>query len=167
MLAALGLRRVQNRAGKAALVAAAALECAAAPLPLHMEAPTLPPIYGHLEKAGEGALLELPLPPPESFQDNALYVFRSAYHRRPIVNGYSGFVPDSYRKAYERLRLQPMPEVLAWLSSQGVRLVLAHEGRIGPRLRRELREAENQGILILVGEEPGDRLYRITVRSSS
>jgi hypothetical protein len=167
MLAALGLRRLRSPAARTALVAAAVAECAAIPLPLRMEAPSLPPIYRHLARAGEGALLELPLPPTESFQDNALYVYRSAYHRRPIVNGYSGFVPATYRDAHERLRSGTTPEVLAWLSSQGIHLILAHEGRIGPRLRRELREAAEAGILILVGEEPGDRLYRITVRSSS
>ena len=167
MLAALGLRRLRSPAARAALVAAAVAECAAVPLPLRMEAPELPPIYRHLEAAGDGALLELPLPPPERFQDNALYVFRSSYHRRPLVNGYSGFVPAGYREVYERLRSQPMPEVLSWLSSLGVRLVLVHEGRIGPRLMRETLEAEREGNLILVGEEPGDRLYRITVRSSS
>jgi hypothetical protein len=167
MLAALGLSRLRRPFASALLVAAAVAEGAALPLPLLLSAPALPPIYRHLEAAGEGALLELPLPPPESFQDNALYVFRSAYHRRPLVNGYSGFVPENYREVYERLRTQPMPEVLSWLSSLGVRLVLVHEGRIGPRLRREILEAEREGNLILEGEEPGDRLYRITVRSSS
>ena len=94
-------------------------------------------------------------------------MFRSAYHRRPLVNGYSGFVPPVYKEAYERLRSQPMPEVLDWLSSFGVRFVLVHEGRIGPRLTREILDAERGGNLIVVGGEPGDRLYRITVRSSS
>ncbi len=167
MLAALGLHRYRGKVTKSALVLAAVLECAAVPLPLGMEAPAIPPIYAHLERLEKSALLELPLPPPEKFQDNAVYVFRSAYHRRPIVNGYSGFVPETYRDAHERLRSRPMREVLSHLSGQGVHLILAHEGRIGPRLRREIRKAEREGILILVGEEPPDRLYRITVRSSS
>ncbi len=121
MLAAVGLDRVRSRAAQIALLVFAAAECAAIPLPFAMKAPGLPSIYGHLEKAGEGALLELPLPPPENFQDNAIYVFRSAYHGRRIVNGYSGFVPDAYRDAYERIRSRPLPEVLAWLSGRGVR----------------------------------------------
>jgi hypothetical protein len=127
-----------------------------------MEAPRLPPIYRRLAAVeGEGALLELPLPPPERFQDNAVYVFRSSTHRRPIVNGYSGFVPEMYRETYEHLRTRPISEGLTRLSGQGVRFVLAHEGRLGPRLRRQIAEAEREGILILVGEEPPDRLYRI------
>jgi hypothetical protein len=168
MLGAIGLRRVRSSARRVALVALAAAECFSGPLPLRMEAPVLPEIYSHLEAIeDESALLELPLPPPDRFQDNAVYVFRSAYHRRPIVNGYSGFVTESYREAYEYLTERPLPETLALLSDRGVRFVLAHEGRIGPRLRRELAEAQRQGILIVVGEEPPDRLYRITVRSSS
>ncbi len=167
MLAALGLSRLRGMVAKAALILAAVAECSAVPLPLRMEAPALPAIYRRLEGLEESALLELPLPPPERFQDNAVYVFRSATHRRPIVNGYSGFVPESYRDTHARLMSRPMPEFLAHLSSQGVHLILAHEGRIGPRLLREIREAEREGILVRVGDEPPDRLYRITVRSSS
>jgi hypothetical protein len=165
MLAALGLRRLQGTRVRVALVALAAAECFSGPLPLRMEAPALPPIYRHLEglDAG-GALLELPLPPPERFQDNAIYVYRSASHRRSIVNGYSGFVPATYRETYEDLKARPISEGLRRLSAQGVRFVLAHEGRLGPRLRRELAEAEREGILILLGEEPPDRLYRIRDR---
>ncbi len=161
MLAALGLDRLRGTAVRVALVALAAAECASIPLPLRMEAPALPPIYRHLESEGEGALLELPMPPPERFQDNAVYVYRSAAHRRPIVNGYSGFVPDTYRTAYEDLKKRPLSEGLQRLSARGVRFVLAHEGRLGPRIRRELADAERTGILILVGEESPDRLYRI------
>jgi hypothetical protein len=162
MLAALGLGRLRGRAVRVALVALAAAECASVPLPLRMEAPELPAIYRHLESvAGEGALLELPLPPPERFQDNAAYVYRSAAHRLPIVNGYSGFVPETYRRTYQLLQTRPLPEGLTRLSAQGVRFVLAHEGRLGPRIRRELAEAEREGILMVIGEDPPDRLYRI------
>jgi hypothetical protein len=168
MLAAVGLRRVRGNGRRLALVALAGAECWSGPLPLRMEAPVLPPIYGHLEGIdAEGALLELPLPSPETFQDNAIYVYRSAFHRWPMVNGYSGFVPDSYRQTYEDLTTRPFPESLARLSDRGVRFVLAHEGRLGPRLRREIADAEREGLLALVGEEPPDRLYRITARSSS
>jgi hypothetical protein len=162
MLAALGLSRIRRIAVRVALVAIAAAECCSVPLPLRMEAPKLPPIYRHLEAVEEeGALLELPLPPPERFQDNAVYVFRSAAHRRSLVNGYSGFVPETYRETYELLRARPISEGLRRLSRQGVRFILAHEGRLGPRLRRELAEAEREGILILIGEELPDRLYRV------
>jgi hypothetical protein len=162
MLAALGLRRVPRRGIRVALVALAGVECFSGPLPLRMEPPVLPAIYRHLEVLeDDDAILELPLAPPERFQDNAVYVFRSSFHRHPIVNGYSGFVPETYRKTYERLTTLPISSGLQWLSEQGVGYVLAHEGRLGPRLRRELADAEREGILILVGEEPPDRLYRI------
>ena len=162
MLAALGLSRVRASAIRLSLVAIAAAECARLPLPLRMEPPVLPPIYRHVDALeADGALLELPLPPPERFQDNAVYVFRSAYHRRSIVNGYSGFVPESYRETYDYLTTRTLSESLARLSRQGVRFVLAHEGRLGPRLRREIAEAERDGILTVLGEERPDRLFRI------
>jgi hypothetical protein len=162
MLASLGLGRVRGRGIRISLVALAAAECFSGPLPLRMEPPAVPSIYRHLDALeDDGALLELPLPPPERFQDNAVYVFRSSFHRRAIVNGYSGFVPETYRETYRHLRTRPLSEGLTRLRAQGVRYVLAHEGRLGPRLRREMADAEQQGILILMGEEPPDRLYRI------
>ncbi|MGH9337822.1 MAG: hypothetical protein ACRD21_29060, partial [Vicinamibacteria bacterium] len=147
-----------------ALVALAAAECFAGPLPFLMEPPALPPIYGHVRSLGErGALLELPLPAPERFQDNAIYVYRSLFHRRNLVNGYSGFVPETYRRAYEDLVEKPLEASLERLSALGVRYLLAHEARLGPRRKREIQEAEGKGLLFLVGEEPPDRLYEIRI----
>ena len=72
VLAALGLTLVRKKAFRWALVAIAAVECVAAPIPLRFDVPTYPPIYIDVETLAEpGALVELPLPPPERFQENA------------------------------------------------------------------------------------------------
>jgi hypothetical protein len=162
MLAAIGVGRVRSSLARTLLVLLAAIECFAAPLALEPEPPRLPAIYAHIEKLEPGALVELPLPPPERFQDNALYVFRTAYYRhRPIVNGYSGFVPETYRTTADSFKYQPIVRALDRLSGVGVRFVLAHEGRLGPRLLRELSEAERNERLEVVAVEGSDRLYRI------
>ncbi|HEY7820888.1 MAG TPA: hypothetical protein VIG29_21865, partial [Vicinamibacteria bacterium] len=162
MLAAIGLGRVRGGLARKILVLFAAIECFAAPLALNPEPPRLPPIYAHFEGLEEGALLELPLPPPERFQDNAVYLFRTAYyHHRPIVNGYSGFVPESYRATADSIKYQPIVPALDRLHAMGVRFVLAHEGRLGPRMVRELSEAERSGRLEVVALEGTDRLLRI------
>ncbi len=161
LLAAVGLGRVRRNAVRIALVALAAAECFEGPLSLQMEKPELPPIYRHLRGLGEGAILELPLPPPERFQDNAVYVYRSIFHRRPLVNGYSGFVPSSYRRAFRDVMEGEFSEALARLSREGVRYVMAHEGRLGPRLRREIDEAERKGQLAVVAEEGPDRIFEL------
>ena len=104
------------------------------------------------------------MPPPEYFQDNATFVYRSIFHRRPIVNGYSGFIPKSYRRAYGLVMRENLARSLVVLSREGVRFVVAHTGRLGPRMKRQLREAEESGVLRLVGASPPDRLYAVIVR---
>ena len=162
VLAALGLTLVRKKAFRWALVAIAAVECMAAPLPLRLDVPTYPPIYIDVEALAEpGALVELPLPPPERFQDNALFVYRSIYHRRELVNGYSGFVPRSYRRAHRLLMRRNFTRGLESMWQDGVRFVLVHEGRLGPRMLRQIQQARDSGALVMVSERAPDRLYAI------
>ena len=162
MLAALGAACVKSRALKSLLFVVAALECFGGPLPLSMDVPATPPIYTAVQSLDEvGALIELPMPPPEHFQDNALYVYRSIFHRRALVNGYSGFVPESYKQSFRRVMRGNLSQGLESLSEDGVRFVLAHEARLGPRIRRQLRDASEEGLIELVRAERTDRLYRI------
>ena len=162
VLAACGLTLVRKKAFRWALVAIAAVECMAAPLPLRLDVPSYPPIYIDVEALAEpGALVELPLPPPERFQDNALSVYRSIYHRRELVNGYSGFIPQSYRRAHRLLMRRNFTRGLELMRQDGVRFVLAHEGRLGPRMLRQIRQARDSGALVMVSESAPDRLYAI------
>ena len=180
LLAAIGLTRLKGQTGQTgqtwmkrpalrwALVLVAALECFAVPLELRMDAPSYPAIYRHVETLPEpGAMVELPLPPPERFQDNAIFVYRSIFHRRQIVNGYSGFAPPSYGLAYRQLMRRDFLRGLRAMESKGVRYVLAHEARLGPRMKRQVQKAQDSGLLELVAEESSDRLYAITVREGS
>ena len=148
---------------RGALLVVAAAESLAAPLPLRRELPSYPPIYRHVEALeGGDALVELPLPPPERFQDNAIYVYRSILPRAPPrqrlqrlrAGGLSRGVPAADAA-------EPRDRGLAHAYEEGVRHVLAHEGRLGPRMRRQIREMILAGTLRLVAEEGSDRLYAI------
>ncbi|HXV60748.1 MAG TPA: hypothetical protein VEK15_08645, partial [Vicinamibacteria bacterium] len=153
---------VRTRRARLAFLTLAAAECYAGPLPWTLEAPTLPSIYHHVSTLDEaGALVELPLPPPERFQDNARYVYRSIFHFRPLVNGYSGFVPRSYREAYRLLMSERFDEGLELMARAGVRFVVTHSGRLGPRMRRRIEQAEGRGKLVLHRVSGSDRLYRL------
>jgi hypothetical protein len=162
ILAGIGLSQMRRRRLRYALLIGAGAECIAGPLPLKLTPPPIPPVYARLAELSEpGALLVLPLPHPDRFQDNALYVYRSIFHWRPLVNGYSGFVPESYREAHRLLGQEDFARSLSTFEAKGVRWVLAHTGRLGPRLTRKLQEAEDSGRLTLLFDENGDRLYRI------
>jgi hypothetical protein len=162
VLAAFGLSRVKGKLTRTALITFAAMESYAGPLPWSFETPVLPPIYQELASLSEpGAIVELPLPPPERFQDNVRYVYRSIFHWRPLVNGYSGFVPPSYRRAFETLMRGNVSYGLQELSTKGVRFALVHTSRLGPRMRRQIQAAVDSGQLRGISEMEGDRLYRI------
>jgi hypothetical protein len=144
------------------LLVLAAVECYAGPLYWSMEVPRLPPIYESPALSDQpGALVELPLPPPQRFHENARYVYRSIFHRKPLVNGYSGFVPSSYRQAHRLLMEGDFGVGLAALENEGVKWLLAHTARLGPRVRKRIAEAESRTQLVLVDENGPDRLYRI------
>jgi hypothetical protein len=89
------------------------------------------------------------------------YVYRSIYHWRPLVNGYSGFVPSSYRKNFQLLMRRDFLQGLGELSAEGVRFALIHTRRLGPRMRRQIQAAEESGLLELLKESGEDKLYRI------
>jgi hypothetical protein len=61
---------------------------------------SVPPVYRWLATAPPGGVVELPLRNWDVFLDReteALRMYRSIYHWQPIVNGYSGHPPLSYR----------------------------------------------------------------------
>jgi hypothetical protein len=59
---------------------------------LGLPLPNLPPRIAALESVQQGAVVELPL----GFPGDIAALYRSIYHHRPTVNGYSGFAPVHY-----------------------------------------------------------------------
>ncbi len=162
VLASFGLARIRKRGLRVALVALAAAECYAGPIPWLFEVPSLPPIYSSLVESDEGgALIELPLPPPYRVKVNARYVYRSIFLRKPLVNGYSGFVPQSYRDAHRLLMKEDFGKGLFAMEKLGVQWLMAHTARLGGRMVRRIDRAEGEGRIELIDEVGPDRLYRI------
>ncbi len=54
---------------------------------------TLPPRFASLESVTDGAVAEVPV---TDMVAGIAALYRSIYHRRPTVNGYSGFLPNHY-----------------------------------------------------------------------
>lgn len=97
----------------------------------------LPPIYRLIRDLPIGTVVaEFP------FGDAAneiRYVLYSGYHRKPIVNGYSGFYPESYQRVLEPLSNVPTSDE-AWnaLISTGATHAIVHEGGYLDRDGREV-----------------------------
>lgn len=82
-----------------------------------------------------GAVVELPAGVP---REDAIATFRSAYHLRPLVNGYSGFRPIA-AELTRRQRGFPRRAGVRWLRRLGVRFVLYDTKRPGARDEATLR----------------------------
>jgi hypothetical protein len=91
-----------------------------------VDVPQLTGVYGVIRDLPEGTVVaEFP------FGDQAYeiqYVFYAGYHRKPVVNGYSGFSPVSYVRVREQLSRTPLAAD-AWnaLLSSGATHAIVHE----------------------------------------
>jgi hypothetical protein len=68
------------------------------------------------------------------------YMYRSTAHWRPMLNGYSGFYPQSYIKLLIRVRSFPDSRSIAYLQQVGATVLVVHENRHSPA--RYLRALE-------------------------
>ena len=80
--------------------------------------PEPPPVYGALSGARHVVLAEFPI--EDDFVANTRYMYFSVWHWSPMVNGYSGYMPDSYDRFARSVRGFPAPEAIAALKAKGV-----------------------------------------------
>jgi hypothetical protein len=144
MLAGFGLAELRRRlpirwagASAAAALALAIIEPFRAPLYLpRFEA--VAPIYRQLRDVPGAVVVELPFPHPWAVFHNAKYMLNSTAHWKPMVNGYSGFVPNSYREHYEQLAEFPDDRSIAALRRLGVTHLFVHVDQLGPGLAEDV-----------------------------
>ena len=106
------------------------------------------PLYRWLAgRPQDGPLVELPI---GRWDDAVMY--HSRVHRRPLVNGYSGVLPTSYRWLASTLACYPCAAALDALAAVGVRTHVLHLGLMAPAEAARLRDA--------VEATPGLRVVR-------
>lgn len=165
VLAAWGLAEILRRrpAGSrrawgtvAAAVIAVGVEYRAFPLRLYPVEGEAPPVYRWIARQSlPGAVAEWPLGTLYDFD----YVFRQAQHGRPLVNGYSGFFPEPYRRLEETLKARPISDgVWAEMGELGACLLVYHphvrEGVAVAKYADAVDRAVSSGGLELVGTFP-------------
>lgn len=97
----------------------------------------LPPAYQLIrDLPARAVLIEFPFGDPAN---EIRYVFHSGYHRKPIVNGYSGFYPENYQRALASLSNVPTSDE-AWsaLVATAATHVIVHESAYLDRDGREV-----------------------------
>jgi len=118
----------------------------------------IPAIYATLA-AEEGAIVaEFPFPPSRMIFMNARYMLNSTRHFKPLLNGYSGFVPASYYEHYAALGSFPDEESIASLGRLGVTHLIVHIDAYDAEALARLREAPD---IKEIAREPPLVLYRL------
>lgn len=121
-------RRWQGRLAPAALVwliVAANAEMLRAPMG-YTRFEGIPAVYDVLADVPDAIVAEFPFPSPRAVDGNGRYVLASTRHWRPLVNGYSGFVPESYVRHSRELQDFPSHSAVAALRRIGVTHVVVH-----------------------------------------
>jgi len=127
-LAAARTRFPARRAGgiAALLVVAANLESLRAPVG-YTKFEGIPPIYSVLAKEpGRVLLVEVPFWPPQAAFHQAEYVLNSTAHWRPMLNGYSGYLPQSYRTNAQTFWFFPQEHAIQAMRRAGATHVMIH-----------------------------------------
>ena len=131
----------------------------------------IPQIYDVLARdPGSGALVEVPLYTASYIHLNAKYLLASTTHWKPLLNGYGGFMPDSYRELAEIMERFPGPRTIAELHDRGVEYIILHvaDYQRPARGREVVAMLERRpDVQLLQTDDGGRRLYRLGNRQSS
>jgi len=87
----------------------------------------IPPIYNRLAAERGAVVVEFPLYPHRIYFANAPYMLNSTRHWKPLVNGYSAFIPPAYFHFVDALADFPSQQALHALRAAGVTHVVVHE----------------------------------------
>jgi hypothetical protein len=121
-----------------------------------MPLPSLPPRLHTLESLPvAGAVLQLPL---GDTGDDVAAMYRGMYHRRPVVNGYSGYFPRSYDVLHRGLDIRD-PQMFDAISAWGPLVVAIDQRRDeGGRWAQQLTARPGS---VALGQESGYQFFSV------
>ncbi len=122
------------------------------------------PIYGAIARDPlPGAVVEFPVYLRENIHLNGPFVLASTVHWRPLINGYSGFTPESYARLAIELRTFPDPHTIRLLTDLSVSHVVVHTRAYLPEDLAILLPAlaARPELTFAMDDDRGSRLYRL------
>ena len=119
----------------------------------------IPPIYDRLRDEPGAVVIEMPFYSGRSIFGNSRYLVAATRHRKPLVNGYSGFEPRGYNDLGSTLRGFPSDKAIGIMRDLGVTHVVVHRGAGQMQRRKDLIEA--QPALQLIDERDGIAIYKL------
>ena len=122
----------------------------------------IPRLYKLLEDQPHVVLAEVPFFPRQAVFENAEYVLNSTADWKPLMNGYSGYTPDSYVNYANVFWYFPRDYAIEAMKRAGVTHIMVHPDRFGSEAPDVLAAIEKRSDLELLGVAPhGLRLYRL------
>ena len=111
---------------------------------------------------GPVVLVEQPFFPRWAIFQNGHYVLASTAHWRPLMNGYSGYTPDSYQKYADAFWYFPQDWAIDAMKNAGVTHVMVHPAIYNKDHQAVLPALEGRRDFELMGIGPNEmRLYRL------
>jgi hypothetical protein len=126
-----------------------------------------PAIYASIAGEPDAVLAEFPMPMvPLGYYFDTRYLYFSTFHWHPIVNGNSGYFPETYEEMTERQRDFPSDSAVEYLRSRGVQYVAVHgafydPGAYGPIVTALDRREDMTLVTAAPWEGSESRLYRL------
>jgi hypothetical protein len=136
-----------------AVIAIVNLEALRAPL-WYRPYEGIPSIYDRLAAERRAVVVEFPFYPHHLYFGNARYMLYSTRHWKPLVNGYSAFIPPSYNQFLESLKNFPAPDAMRALRDAGVTHVVVHD--------ESLQVPDDVDGVSLIERREGISLYRVS-----
>ncbi len=147
------VRSARFRAALAALLCAMILAEPRPPVAVE-PLPAVPEVYRAMKGRAVSAIAELPMLHAVAAQ----YVYYSTSHWLPMVNGYSGALPASYRRVHFAEQRFPDDVSISTLRAYGVNHVVLHEEFYGEAEYRDvIARVERRPELVLVGQSTDGR----------
>jgi hypothetical protein len=145
-LAAFGIASIEAAVPRALRNVCAAIVCA-------VYSNTAPPLYAWLAAQPSGVVAEFPMPSADRLPHaEPVYTYMSTFHWKPLVNGYSGYVPGSYLDRLGAVDAFPDDRAIDRLRADGVRYVLVHPAFYETTdAQRVLKEASGRPELTEIG----------------
>jgi hypothetical protein len=161
ILGGIGASMVRRRSLAIALLVVVNLESLHAPI-TYEPFTGIPGIYAQIAREpGRVVVAEVPFWTRAGVFQNAEYELGSTSHWRPLMNGYSGYTPESYDRYAGAFWLFPADMAIAAMRDAGVTHVVVHTARFSDDENRQTIALEERGVLELVAISRDLRLYRL------
>jgi hypothetical protein len=122
----------------------------------------IPAVYDVLRTVPGAVVVELPVYDRRIWAGNATYMVNSTRHWKPLVNGYSGFVPAGYARLQPLLRGFPDQDALDTMHRRGITHAVVHEAAfVAERGRPAFDEIASIQSLQEIARDGDIRIYRL------